>query len=327
MNIIDTFILSNETVLNLGVIPFKERKELNDLCHRKNLHTLSVYAQNNTVSSYLTEVTDDTIEPVKELFVSKIPFKITDPELEISIVNELKFVTKIGIQYGPKTTIDSILLNSTPKNKLKIEHFLFQFSFLFSNNYVRLFVHRCDIVRKVKNELCQIDIPVPKYFVPDIKSTAKFFIPNNNGKKFVRFDMVNAVSSVIGIRDWEQFMRKFTSIDLYTTSKSFRGYIMKKIHAKCMQLVKEHLYDFIERLPLNTRCNYLYIGTDETIVEFDADTNYTELMGVIDPDGYFRTEIFDLEYVVEEKNHWYVEVHKDGSNKIKAMCGNKKKLI
>lgn len=327
MNIIDTFILSDAIELNLGVVPFTDRKILYDICHRKNLHTLSMYSPNNTISSYITEATVNTVEPVKELCISKIPFKITDPELETSIINELKFVTKIGIQYGPKTTIDSILSNSTPKNKLKIEHFLFQFSFLFSNNYVRLFIHRCDIVRKAKNELSQINIPMPKYFVPDIKSCAKFFIPNNNGKKFVRFDMINAVSSVIGIRDWEQFMRKFTSIELYATSKSFRGYIMKKIHIQCMQLVKEHLYNFIERLPLNIRYNYLYIGVDEIIMEFDADTNYVELMRVIDPDGYFRTEIFELEYVLTDINHWYVEVYDNGNQKIKAMCGNKKKLI
>lgn len=46
-----------------------------------------------------------------------------------------------------------------------------------------------------------------------------------------------------------------------------------------------------------------------------------------DLDEYFRTEIFELEYVLDEKNHWYVELYDNSNQKIKAMCGNKKKLI
>lgn len=262
------------------------------------------------------------VEPVKELFISKFPFKITDSQLENSIINELKFVTQIGPQFGPNLTIDSILNNSTQKNKLKIERFLFQFSFEFSNNYVRLFEHRKDIVRKAQNELSQITIPELNY-VPKPRTIKNFFILDHHGKTFVRFDMISAVSAVIGIRDWEQFMRKFTLIDLYATSKALRGHIMKNIHKKCMQLVEERVARFVEHIPLNLKQNYLYIGSDEIIIEFDPDANYTELTNTIDPNGYFRTEIFQLEYVSNEKSCWYVELHQNGMQKIKSRRNKK----
>lgn len=305
MHSIENFIQSNELVLNLGIVSYTDRKNIYNFSHSKNLHTMSIHKQSNS---------DTELEPIKELLISKIPFQITDIKLESSIINELKFITKIG----PHNSIADILNNSTDKNKIKVEQFLFQFSFEFSNNYHRLFEHRKNIISKAKEEIDKILIPKPNTILKRPNSTKKFFIPAHHEKHFVRMDMISAVSRVIGIHDWSKFMEKFTSIDLYCTSKALRGVIMKNIHTQCMLLVKEHVYNLIARIPFNLKNNFLYIGQDECIMEFDSDTNYIELMNTIDPDKYFRIEIFQLMHKYNETNSWYIECHQDGTTKIKS---------
>lgn len=206
---IKDFIQSSENTINLGIINYGDRRAINEFCHNNNLHTYSLHCASESIPSY-----DSGVEPIKELCVSKIPFKITDIQLETSVVNELKFITGIG-NYD---RIDDMLMGSRDEDRSRIEKFLHQFSFEFSNNYCRLFVHRKDIVNKAKEAISQIKIPTPKNLA-NINSSKTFFTPENHKKMFVRFDMINAVSAIIGIKDWVKFMTQFTKIELYTTSK------------------------------------------------------------------------------------------------------------
>lgn len=192
---------------------------------------------------------------------------------------------------------DIIILSE--KNKIIIERFLYQFSFYYSNDYSRLFIHRKGITNKIKKELSQIIIPDHKYDVKHKKQN--FFKLENCNQTFVRFDMINAVTAVIGIRNWEQYINNFTNIDLYKTSKSLRGLIMKNIHSKCMLLVNDHVYEFVEQIPYNLKQSYLYVNNDEVIIAFDNDINYEELMNVIDPNKYFRMQIFELSCQEDDK--------------------------
>lgn len=308
ISIIENFIQSDNITINIGLLDYKNRRLMNDLCRDHRLHTFSVhhhYDANN--------------EPVKELIISKDPFKITDPQTCISIINELKFILDVKIY----DSVDDIMNQGSDKIKLKVSEFLNQFSFDYSNNYGRLFAHRKEVINNVRIHLNTVTIPDCPDIISKINSNKRFFIPNNSGSKFVRFDMKSAVTSVIGIRDWESFMRQFTNIELYITSKPLRGYIMRDIHTQCMKLVKHQLYQFIDKLQLSTKFTYLYINADEVIIDFIPDIDYNTILNIIDPDHYFRLEIFELLYVNTGYIEKYIEKHTDGVNKLKAKSSKK----
>jgi hypothetical protein len=301
MELIEKFLLSNNTEQDLGIVNYQDRKLLYQLCHQNNLHTLSIstgdYNSNN--------------EPIKKFIISRNPFPIFDQGLLTSITNEIK----LSLDVRQDISLQDII-SLSEKNKIIIERFLYQFSFYYSNDYSRLFVHRKDITNKIKKELNQITIPDHKY---DIKhKKPNFFKLENCNQTFVRFDMINAVTAVIGIRNWEQYMSTFTNIDLYKTSKSLRGLIMKDIHSKCMLLVSDHVHEFVERIPYNLKQPYLYVNNDEVIIIYDKEANHEELMNVIDPNKYFRMQIFQLLYQENDKHSWFIDIHDNGTKKIKA---------
>jgi len=221
MELIDDFMRSADIDRNLGMQDYLSRKEINDYCTNNNLHTLSMSINDDSVHSkeqYGLNTTNGTkSDTIKELHVSKIPFKITDPLLEKSIVNEINFMLDTK-QYN---VLNDLITNSTDERKIKITRFLEQFSYLYSNNYVRLFEHRKSVVNKARKELSKIKLPeLDKICLSKEKSLNKtVFIISNHDKNFIRFDMINAVSSVIGIRDWKSFISQFTKIELYISSK------------------------------------------------------------------------------------------------------------
>ena len=310
MEIIDDFMQSTDTERNLGMKDYLSRKEINDYCHKNNLHTLSVdLSDQDNKKEFGTDM-------IKEMHVSKNPFKITDPLLEQSIVHEINFMLDTK-QYN---TLNDLLTLSTEDRKIKITKFLEQFSFIYSNNYTRLFEHRKIIVKKARNEISKIVLPELKSFEPIKSLDKRVFTVSNHDKNFIRFDMINAVSSIIGIRDWKAFMAQFTKMELYISSKPLRGYIMNNIHKYCMKLVEQHVNNFINCIPIEYKQTYLQINCDEVILAYDSNIDYDQLMNNIDPDKYFRSQIFNLKYEEDENATRYIETYPDGTQKIKCYC-------
>lgn len=295
METIEQFISSDETKKDFGIISFEDRKLLHQICHDNNIHTLSLP----------TGQFNDKNEPIKKFIISKIPFPIIDKELLQNITNEIKFMLDIR----QEITLEEII-TLKEKNEAIVERFLYQFSFYYSNDYSRLIYHRKDITNKIKEKLSKIVIPESKYQIKNTKQ--KFFRIENCNKTYVRFDMISAITTVIGISDWIQYMSDFTRIDLYRTSKLLRGLIMKDIHPKCMLLITDYIYEFIITIPDHLKQEFLYINNDEVIIAFDEQINYLFV-----PD-HFRMEVFSLSYHEDNKHSWFIETHSPNVKRIKV---------
>lgn len=295
MEVVRQFISSNEIEKDLGITSYQDRKLLYQICHDNNIHTLSLP----------TGHVNDKNEPIKNFMISKIPFTIVDKELFRNITNEIKFLFDIR----QEITLEEII-TLKERHKAIVERFLYQFSFYYSNDYSRLIYHRKDITNKIKDELSKMTIPEHRYHIKQTKG--KFFKIENCNKSYVRFDMINAISAVIGIADWKQYMSNFTRIDLYQTSKPLRGLIMKDIHPKCMLLIADYIHEFVISIPNHLKQEFLYINNDEVIIVFNDDVEK-----LLVP-KHFRTEIFHLSYEENDKHCWFVETHSNDIKRIKA---------
>ncbi len=242
---------------------------------------------------------------LKQLIISKRPFPMTT-DVESGIINELAFLfnKKIFLTYSCIEEIYDICDNKTLE---LIGKFLLQFSLNFSNNYPRLLRHRNDLIKTVSAELAKIEIcQITKRKLPN----KKVHVSENDGKKLVRFDMINAVSAVIGIKDWSAFMSKYTDIELYQKSKALRGKIMANIHSQCMNLVNNKIYMLSQKIG-----NYVAINSDEIVVEYDSLIDYNKFHKEIDPNGEYRMTIFTL----EKLSNCYLEHYEDGTSKQKCL--------
>lgn len=300
---IDKFLSSSEEVLDLGAVNYFERRDISAYCLRCGIHTMSIGDDAN--KSLINE------NNIKHMVLSKEPFPITNIDTEMSVINELAFLMNRKI-FSTKSSLAEVFGMMNDDEREVVNRFLFQFSLYFSNHYPRLFRHRSDVVGEVGIALSKITIPkVPKRKL----KYKRLHTRDNHGKKFVRFDMINAVSSVIGIKDWTGFMSKYTTIELYQKSKPLRGKIMANIHKQCMLLVENRIYELSQKLP------YVSINSDEIVVLHDATTDYIALHKSIDPNNDFRMTIFTL----EEREDCYAEIHdhnsgsRDGTIKYKCM--------
>ena len=299
--IIDNFFLSNDMTLDLDLLNYFQRRDIAAYCYKLGIHTISItpLSVSETERKHLTN--EDNL---KQFVISKEPFPINDPETERSIINELSFLLNKKI-FTTKSCLNDILAISDDKTKKLVMRFLFQFSLEFSNNYPRLFRHRKEITKIVSDNLSEIDIPpVVNYKIRN----KRLHIKENHGKKFVSFDMINAVSSVIGIKDWTMYMSKYTSIDLYRSSKPLRGKIMTNIHKRCMCLVEA------KTLALSQRLNCVAINSDEIVIEYDPTIDYVKLKKEIDPNNDYKMSVFTLEHLTD----CYVETYDDGIIKYKC---------
>jgi hypothetical protein len=297
-SVIDNFISSNEVTLNLGILNYFQRRDIGAYCHKLRIHTLSI--NSNPENQYLTDE-----QNLKQLLISKEPFPVTDFETECSIINELSFLLNMKI-FLTKSSLNDVLAMSDDKTKNIIKKFLFQFSLEFSNNYPRLFRHRISITKIIGDKLSEINIPTVEKYKFKCK---QLHIDDNHGKKFVRFDMINAVSSVIGIKDWSTFMSNYTSIELYCNSKPLRGKIMTKIHQQCMRIVETRT------LALSQKLNCIALNSDEIVIEYDPKTDYSKLKQEIDPNNDYKMSIFVLEHLTDR----YIEKYDDGTIKYKCL--------
>ena len=303
--VIDNFLSSNDTILNLDLLNYFQRRDIAAYCNKLGIHTISIAPINNSETERKRLTDEDNL---KQFVISKEPFPINEPETERSIINELSFLLNKKI-FTTKSSLNEVLAISDDKTQKLIRKFLFQFSLEFSNNYPRLFRHRKEITKVVSDKLSEIEIPKAQNH--KIKNK-HLYIKDNNGKKFVRFDMINAVSSVIGIKDWMMFMSKYTSIELYRISKPLREKIMTNIHKQCMHLVEART------LMLSQRLNCVALNSDEVVIEYDPTVDYVELKQEIDPNNDYKMSVFTL----ENSTDCYTETYDDGTIKYKCLQKN-----
>ncbi len=312
------FSKSDKDSCSAGILSKDDRQILNKNAKEKGYHTKSFYINNSDQ---------------KEIFLYKYPIPLT--ESKPTILKEFAFLINIKNFKNHLTNIDTfktfIEMTYGEKKLQKLEKFLFYFSFEYSNHYQSIKNHRDKISLEVSKIIDQRVADIKNFSsTNNFKCPKTIFIPKNHGKTFVRFDMISAVSSVIGIPKWNIFMKKYTKIELYQESKSLRGKIMGNTNHKiCMNVVSQKILKFItDMIDCGISPDSLVsMANDEVIFLFEENICYSQIKSNIDNVNAFKMEIFKLENIKFMDSTFYLETHINGEKNLKCVPLNRRKDI
>jgi hypothetical protein len=317
--LIDDFIDSSEITVDLGFHLSKGRKVIHDI------------ARNNKLFS---QTIDGEIGNGKRILVSKAPFTDTS---DYAFIREIKVLHEISIPQeinSIKDTMDYLSYDS------KLTNLCNGFLEVVNNKFkgkMHLFCeYKAQLIDQVKKYLKDnnhrfLDFNiVPNDEVKSLLEKRVLFVPENTNKKVVRFDIISAGSTIIGIKEWDKFIRMFTDIEILIKSKNFKrkliadfaDYNYDLFHYSTTQIKLKLINNLLKHID---KSQILSVGGDDVHIVCDDKVDYDQLMDTIDPDKFFRKEIFVLKYMGYNDNDFYVEIHENGAKKIKCLKDQSKK--
>jgi hypothetical protein len=316
--IIESFINGSEANIDMGFQLSKERKMIHDIARNNNLYSQTIDGEKGNG---------------KRIIISKTPFI----DNEYAFIREIKFLLEISIPQEIENIEDTMKYLAYDQKIVKIcGDFWEVIKSKFEGKMHMFNEYKTQLIEKVKQYLKTNNYNFVNFnIVPDeeVKSLLEkrvLFVPENTNKKVVRFDIISAGSTIIGIKEWEKFIRMFTDIEILIKSKNFKrkliadfaDYNYDKFHYATTQIKLKLINNLLKHID---RSQFLSIGGDDIHIVCDDKINYDQLLGSIDPDKYFRKEIFVLKYMDYNENDFYVEIHENGTKKIKCLKDQSKK--